>query len=180
MRRVSSQIIAASQNDLKNNRLGLMSQQQLATLQAQIDHFQTRLSQLTGRAVKLAIGITIAVVTLTFVRVILLPLALAIEVAVVGIMLYLTTDFNRFVQQLMLDREAEAVRIVKGRTSRYTLRTHPLYNTLRIELQTYKLLDGGLAKQFITGELYQYYVLPQSGVVIAAESIGEKNSRYLR
>jgi tetrahydromethanopterin S-methyltransferase subunit G len=179
MRRVSSQIIAASPNDLKNNRLGLMSQEQLETLQEQIDHFQARLSQLTSRAVKLAVGITFAVVLLTFVRVILLPLALAIEVAVVGVMLYLTTDYNRFVQQLTLDREAEAVRIVKGRTSRYTLRTHPLYNTLRIELQTYKLLDGGLAKQFITGELYQYYVLPQSGVVIAAECIGEKISRYL-
>jgi len=179
MRRVSAQIIAASPNDLKNNRLGLMSQAQVLTLGEQIDHFQARMSQLTQRAVKLAIAITIVVVVLTFVRALALPLALAIEVAVVGVMLYLTTDYNRFVQQLTLDREAEAVRIVKGRTSRYTLRTHPLYNTLRIELQTYKLLDGALARQFITGELYQYYVLPQSGVVIAAESIGEKNSRYL-
>ena len=179
MRRVSSQIIAASPNDLKNNRLGLMSQAQVLTLQEQIDHFEARMSQLTQRAVKLAIAITIIVVILTFVRALALPLALALEVAVVGIMLYMTTDYNRFVQQLILDREAEAVRIVKGRTSRYTLRTHPLYNTLRIELQSYKLLDGALARQFITGELYQYYVLPQSGVVIAAESIGEKNSRYL-
>lgn len=179
MRRVSSQIIGASSNDLKNNRLGLLSQAQVVTLQAQIDHFDTRMSQLTGRAVKLAIAITIAVVVLTFARALVLPLALAIEFAVVGIMLYMTADYNRFVQQLTLDREAETVRIVKGRTSRYTLRTHPLYNTLRIELQTYKLLDGGLAKQFVTGELYQYYVLPQSGVVVAAESIGEKNSRYL-
>ena len=180
MRRVSSQIIAASKNDLKNNRLGLMSREQVVTLQAQIDHFQARLTQLTSRAVKLAIAITIAVVTLTFVRVLALPLALAIEFVVVGVMLYLWNDYNRFVQQLTLDREAEAVRIVKGRASRYTtLRAHLLYNTLRIELQTYKLLDGGLAKQFITGELYQYYVLPQSGVVIAAEGIGEKNSAYL-
>ena len=179
MRRVSSQIIAASPNDLKNNRLGLMSREQVVTLQAQVDHFQARLTQLTTRAVKLAIAITIAVVLLTFVRVLALPIALAIEVVVVGVMLYLSADYNRLLQQLTLDREAEAVRIVKGRTSRYTLRAHPLYNTLRIELQTYKLLDGGLEKQFITGELYQYYVLPQSGVVIAAESIGEKNSPYL-
>lgn len=179
MRRVSSQIIAASPNDLKNNRLGLMSEAQLNSLQSQIDQFQTRMSQLTRRAVKLAIAITIAVVVLAFVRVLALPLALAIEVAVVGVMLYLTTDYNRFLRLLTMDREAEAVRIVKGRTSRYTLRTHPLYLTLRIELQTYKLLDSGLARQFVTGELYQYYVLPQSSVVIAAESIGEKNSRYL-
>ena len=179
MRRISSQIIAASPNDLKNNRLGLMSQAQVLTLQDQIDHFEARMTQLTRRAVKLAIVVTIVVVILSFIRVIILPAALAIEVLVVGIMLYMTTDYNRFVQRLTLDREAEAVRIVKGRTSRYTLRTHPLYNTLRIELHTYKLLDGSLAKQFITGELYQYYVLPQSGVVIAAESIGEKNSRYL-
>ena len=179
MRRVSGQIIAASPNDLKNNRLGLMSQGQVVTLEEQIDHFQARMSQLTRRAVKLAIAITSVVVALTFLRSLALPVALAIEVAVVGVMLYLTADYNRFVQQLTLDREAEAVRIVKGRTSRYTLRTHPLYLSLRIELQTYKLLDGALARQFITGELYQYYVLPQSGVVIAAESIGEKNSRYL-
>ena len=143
MRRVSSQIIAASPNDLKNNRLGLMSREQVVTLQDQVDHFQARLTQLTSRAVKLAIAITIMVVLLAFVRVLALPLALAIEVVVVGSMLYLSADYNRFVQQLTLDREAEAVRIVKGRTSRYTLRTHPLYNTLRIELQTYKLLDGG-------------------------------------
>ena len=179
MRRVSEQIIAASQNDLKNNRLGLMSQAQVVTLEEQIKHFETRRSHLTRRALMLAIVTTIIVLMLTFVRALALPLALAIEVAVVGIMLYLTTDYSRFVQQLTQDREAEAVRIVKGRTSRYAVRTHPFYLPLRIELQTYKLLDGALARQFITGELYQYYVLPQSGVVIAAESIGEKNSRYL-
>lgn len=179
MRRVSAQIIAASQNDLKNNRLGLMSQAQVVTLEEQIKHFETRMSQLTRRALMLAIVTTIIVVTLTFVRALALPLSLAIEVAVVGMMLYLTTDYSRFVQQLTQDREAQAVRIVKGRTSRYAVRTHPFYLPLRIELQTYKLLDGGLARQFVTGELYQYYVLPQSGVVIAAEGIGEKNSRYL-
>ena len=179
MRRVSSQIIAASPNDLKNNRLGLMSQAQAQTLHEQIDQFEARMSQLTRRALRLAAVITAVVVILTFVRALALPLALAIVVAVVGFMLYLTSDCNRFLRQLTLDREAEAVRIVKGRTSRYTLRAHPLYLTLRIELQTYKLLDDALARQFVNGELYQYYVLPQSGVVIAAESIGEKNSRYL-
>lgn len=179
MRRVSAQIIAASQNDLKNNRLGLMSRAQVVTLEEQIKHFETRMSHLTRRALMLAIVTTIIVVILSFVRALALPLALAIEVAVVGVMLYLTTDYSRFVQQLTQDREAEAVRIVKGRTSRYALRTHPFYLPLRIELQTYKLLDGALARQFVTGDLYQYYVLPQSGVVIAAEGIGEKNSRYL-
>ena len=180
MRRVHPQIIAATPNDLKNNRLGLMSRSQATTLGEQIDDFEARMTELTRRALKLAIAITIIVVILSFVRVLPLPLALAIEVIVVGAMLYLTTDYNRFVRQLALDREAEAVRIVKGRTSRYTLRAHPFYLSLRIELQNYKLLDSALAKQFITGELYQYYVLPQSSVVIAAESIGEKNSRYLR
>lgn len=179
MRRVSAQIIAASQNDLKNNRLGLMSRAQVVTLEEQIKHFETRMSHLTRRALMLAIVTTIIVVILSFVRALALPLALAIEVAVVGVMLYLTTDYSRFVQQLTQDREAEAVRIVKGRTSRYALRTHPFYLPLRIELQTYKLLDSALARQFVTGDLYQYYVLPQSGVVIAAEGIGEKNSRYL-
>ena len=179
MRRVSSQIIAASPNDLKNNRLGLMSPTQQGTLHEQIDYFQERMSVLIRRTVTLAILITLAVIALSFVRVILLPVALGIEVVVVGLMLYLTTDFNRFVQQLTLDREAEAVRIVKGRTSRYTLRTHPLYHTLRVELQTYKLLDADMAREFTTGELYQYYVLPQSGVIIAAEIVGEKTAHYL-
>ncbi len=179
IRRSSPQIIAASANDLKNNRLGLMSQEQLLALNSQIDLFQARMSRLIKRTISLAIVITLAVITMSFIRVILLPVALGIEVVVVGLMLYLTTDFNRFVQQLMLDREAEAVRIVKGRTSRYTLRTHPLYYTLRVELHTYKLLDAGLAREFTTGELYQYYVLPQSGVIIAAESVGEKTAHYL-
>ncbi|MCY3832885.1 MAG: hypothetical protein OXG85_07695 [Chloroflexi bacterium] len=179
MRRVTAQVIAASPKDLKNNRLGLMSQAQVLTLREQIDHFETRMTRWTRRALKLAIIVTIVVVILTFVRVIALPAALAIEVLAVGLMLYLTTDYSRFVQQLALDRDAETVRIVKGRTSPYTLRVHPLYTTLRVELQTYRLLDGALAKQFVTGELYQYYVLPQSSVIIAAESIGEKNSVYL-
>ncbi len=179
MRRVSQQIIAASTADLKNNRLGLLSAAQLATLQEQTDACQAQMAWLVRRAIGLAGVITVAVVLLSFTRVILLPAALGIEVLVVGSMLYLSADFNRFVQQLTLDREAEAVRIVKGRTSRYTLRAHPLYHSLRVELQTYKLLDSTLARQFTTGALYQYYVLPHSGVIIAAESIGEKNSHYL-
>ena len=178
MRRPAQQIIAASPGDLKSNRLGLLGQEQLGELHRQIDEFQPRMSRVIRRLVWLALAITIAVVTLSFARVILLPVALAIEVAVVGAMLYLTGDFNRFLQQLMLDRDAEAVRIVKGRTSGATLRHHILYFTCRIELQSYRVLDPSLARQFKTGELYQFYVLPQSRVIIAAEGIGEKNSVY--
>jgi hypothetical protein len=178
MRRPAQEVIAASPGDLKNNRLGLLGPEQLRELQRQIDEFQPRMSRVIRRLVWLALAVTIAVVTLSFVRVILLPVALAIEAAVVGAMLYLTSDFNRFVQQLMLDREAEAVRIVKGRTSNATLRHHILYHTCRIELQSYRVLDPSLARQFKTGELYQYYVLPQSRVIIAAEGIGEKNSAF--
>ena len=178
MRRTTRQVIAATPADLKNNRLGLLSQEQLETLHTQIDQFELRMAQVIRRSVVLATIITIVVVVLSFVRVILLPAALAIEVVVVGVLLYMTTDFNRFVQQLTLDREAEAVRIVKGRTSRGTLRPHILYHTLRIELQSYKLLDVSLAREFTTGELYQFYILPQSRVIIAAEGIGEKNSLY--
>lgn len=179
MRRPIQQIIAASPGDLKNNRLGLLSQEQLLELQGQVEHFQPRVSRVVRLTVWLTIALTIAVVVLTFIRVILLPVALTIEVMVVSIMLYLTSDSNRFLQQLMFDREAEAVRIVKGRTSRSTLRPHILYHTIRIELQSYKVLDTSLAQQFSTGELYQYYVLPQSRVIIAAERIGEKNSVYV-
>ena len=178
MRRPAQQIIAASPGDLKNNRLGLLGAEQFGELNRQIDEFQLRMARVIRRLVWLALVITIAVVALSFVRVLLLPLALAIEVAVVGAMLYLTSDFNRFVQQLMLDRDAEAVRIIKGRTSSATLRHHILYHTCRIELQSYRVLDPALARQFKTGELYQYYVLPQSRVIIAAEGIGEKNSVY--
>ncbi len=179
MRRSAPQIIAASPKDLKNNRLGLMSQEQLLALQEQIDQFEARVSQLVRRVITLAAVLTIAVVILAFVRVIWLPVALLIEMVVVGSMLYLTADVNRFVQRLMIDREAEAVRIIKGRTSRYTLRTHPLYYSIRIEVQNYKLLDAALARQFTTGDLYQFYILPQSGVIIAAEAIDEKSQRYL-
>ena len=178
MRRTSRQVIAASPADLKSNRLGLMSQEQLRTLTAEIEAFEARMAEVLRRSVTLAVLITIAVVLLSLARVILLPVALAIEVVVVGVLLYLTTDFNRFVQQLILDREAEAVRIVKGRTSRGTLRPHILYHTLRIELQSYKLLDVSLAREFNTGELYQFYILPQSRAIIAAEGTGEKNSIY--
>ncbi len=178
MRRTSQQVIAATPADLKSNRLGLLSREQLQMLNAQIAAFEARMAQVVRRSVTLAAIITIAVVLLTFVRVILLPMALTIEVLVVGALLYLTTDFNRFVQHLNLDREAEAVRIVKGRTSRGTLRPHILYHTLRVELQTYKLLDVSLAREFTTGELYQFYILPQSRAIIAAEGIGEKNSIY--
>lgn len=178
MRRISQQVIAASPADLRNNRLGLLSHEQLGTLNEQIDWFQARAAQVIQRSITLAIIITLAVVILSFVRVIILPLALMIEVSVIAVLLYITTDFNRFVQHLILDREAEAVRIVKGRTSRGTLRPHILYHTLRIELQTYRLLESALAREFNTGELYQFYVLPQSRVIIAAERIGEKNSIY--
>jgi len=178
MRRPAQQIIAASPGDLKNNRLGLLGPEQLNELRRQIDEFQPRMSRVIRRLIWLALTVTFAVVALSFVRVILLPAALAIEVAVVGAMLYLTGDFNRFMQQLMLDRDAEAVRIVKGRTSSATLRHHILYHSCRIELQSYRVLDPALARQFKTGELYQFYVLPQSRVIIAAEGIGEKNSVY--
>ncbi len=178
MRRTSRQVIAASATDLKSNRLGLMSQEQLRSLNSQIEVFEARTAQVVRRGVSLALMITVAVIALSIARVILLPLALAIEVTAVAALLYLTTDFNRFVQHLTLDREAEAVRIVKGRTSRHTLRPHLLYYTLRIELQNYRLLDVSLAREFNTGELYQFYVLPQSRAIIAAEGIGEKNSIY--
>ena len=179
MRQAEQQVIAASNSDLRNNRLGLMSADQLNHLQEQIDHFQLRTAQLVKRSVGLAAIITLAVVILAFVRVLLLPIALAVEAVVVGLMIYTTTSLNSFAKQLMLDHESEAVRIVKGRTNGRSWWYHPLYHELRVELQTYKLLDQALARQFSTGELYQLYVLPHSGVIIAAEQIDEKGFRQL-
>lgn len=179
MRAAQKQTIAASENDLRNNRLGLMSAGQIDMLQNHIDLFQAQSTQIIKRCVGLAILVTIGVVLLTFVRVLLLPIALAIELVIVGIMVYLTSSVSRFAQQLVYDRESEAVRIIKGRASRYAMRTHPFYHSLRVELETYKLLDPSLVRQFATGELYQLYVLPHSGVIIAAELIGEKGFRYL-
>ena len=46
MRKGEQQVIAASNSDLRNNRLGLMSADQLKHLQEQIDHFQLRTAQL--------------------------------------------------------------------------------------------------------------------------------------
>ena len=179
MKAAEKQKIAASENDLRNNRLGLMSAGQIDMLQTHIDLVQAQSTQVIKRCIWLAVLVTIGVVLLSFVRVLLLPIALATELVMVGIMVYLTSSVSRFAQQLSFDRESEAVRIIKGRTSRYAMRTHPFYNTLRVELETYKLLDASLAREFATGELYQLYVLPHSGVVIAAELIGEKGFRYL-
>lgn len=173
MRRASQQVIAASPADINSNRLGLLSQAQLGSLHEQLAEFQARTAQFVRRSLVLSLGLTIGVVALTFTRVLALPVALGIETLVVGVMLYFAADCNRFVQALELDREAQTVRIIKGRTSRHTLRTHPFYCTLRIELQTYKLLDAGLARQFTTGALYQFYALPHTGLIVAAESIDE-------
>ena len=177
MRRASHRAIAATPADLNSNRLGLLSQAQLRALQSQVEAFQARTARFARRALITALALTLGVVALTFVRMLALPFALGIEVLVVGVMLYFTGDCNRFVQGLELDREAQAVRIIKGRTSRHTLRAHPFYWTLRVELQTYKLLDAGLARQFTTGALYQFYVLPHTQLIVAAESIDEQGAR---
>ncbi|MDE2951347.1 MAG: hypothetical protein OXT68_11330 [Chloroflexota bacterium] len=179
MKAAEKQTIAASENDLRNNRLGLMSAAQIDMLQTHIDLFQTQSTQVVKRCVGLAILVTAVVVILSFVRVLLLPIALSIELVMVGIMVYFTSSVSRFTQQLIFDRDSEAVRIIKGRASPYALRSHPFYHSLRVELETYKLLDASLVREFATGELYQLYVLPHSGVIIAAELIAEKGFRYL-
>ncbi|MCY4146847.1 MAG: hypothetical protein OXE95_14370 [Chloroflexi bacterium] len=180
MRQAAQQIIAASPADLNSNRLGLLSQAQLGSLREQLAEFQVRGAQFVRRSLAVSLGLTIGVVALTFARVLALPVALGIEALVVGVMLFFAADCNRFVQALELDREAETVRIVKGRTSRHTVRAHPFYSTLRIELQTYKLLDAGLARQFTTGALYQFYVLPQTHLIVAAECIDESGGALFR
>ncbi len=179
MKAAAKQIIAASESDLRNNRLGLMSAAQIDMLQTHIDLVQAQSAQVLKRCVGLAILATAAVVLLTFVRVLLLPIALGTELLMVAIMVYIISSVSRFAQQLAFDRESGAVRIIKGRASHYALRTHPSYHFLRVELETYKLLDAALLREFATGELYQLYVLPHSGVIIAAELIGEKGFRYL-
>ena len=179
MRAATQETIAASENDLRNNRLGLLSAAQIAGLQQQIDAFQERSSHVVSRSVMLAAAVTLGLVALTFIRIILLPIALTLEIVVVAIMVVMTTNLNRFLQQLELDIESESVRIIKGRASRFGMRTHPLYHTLRVELDTYRLLDPSLPSQFATGELYQLYILPHSGVIIAAERVGEKEYLYL-
>ena len=180
LRRTNLQVIAASPADIKSNRLGLLSQAQLGSLHEQLAEFQTRTAQFVRRCLLVSLLLTIGVVALAFVRVLALPLALGLEILVVGVMLFFTADCNRFVQALELDREAQTVRIVKGRTSRHTLRVHPFYSTLRIELQTYKLLDAGLARQFTTGALYQFYVLPHTLLIVAAESMDETGGALFR
>ena len=125
MRGAQQQTIGASEPDLRNNRLGLMSAAQIDTLATQIDEFQSKTAHTIKRSVQLAAAVTLGVVILTFVRVLLLPFALVIEIMVVGIMLAMTSNLNRFVQLLELDRESEAVRIIKGRTSRFSMRPAP-------------------------------------------------------
>ncbi|MCY3575304.1 MAG: hypothetical protein OXG92_00510 [Chloroflexi bacterium] len=180
LRRADQHAIAATPADLNSNRLGLLSQAQLGALHEQLAGFQTRAAQFLRRTVLVSLGLTIGVVALTFVRVLALPIALGLEALLVGVMLYFAADCNRFVQALELDREAQTVRIVKGRTSRHALRVHPFYSTMRVELQSYKLLDAGLARQFTTGALYQFYVLPHTQLIVAAESIDETGGAFFR
>ncbi len=178
MRESERQIIGAAETDLRSNRLGLMSAEQIAALESQVDQLQSRISQVIKRSVLQAGAVTSLVVILTFVRVLPLPVSLAVEVLIVGIMVTLTTSLNRFVQMLELDCQSEAVRIIKGRASRFSVRMHPFYHSLRVELHTHKLLDTSLVTEFVTGELYQLYLLPKSDVIIAAELIGEKSYPY--
>ena len=178
MRQASRQVIAASESDLKNNRLGLMSQAQMEGLEGDIRRFQAQMTRFVWCSIALAVAVTVVLVVLSFVRILLLPLAMVIELTVIGMMISMITGVNRFVQQLMLDREAETVRIITGRTSRQILQTHPFYYALRVEVQNYKVLNSSLLRQFTTGELYQLYVLPQAGVIIAAEKISEKQAYY--
>ena len=58
------------------------------------------------------------------------------------------------------------------------MRSHPLYQTLRVEVQNYKVLDATIFQLFENGELYVVYILPQSRTVIAAEKLSSK-SGYL-
>lgn len=175
---IAAQDAPFNENDLKQNRLGLMSQHQIDDLQHHIDIHQQRIQDLMRRAVITGGVVTLAIVAAVVTRMIRLPLAVVIEILVVGGMVYMTTDFNRFIQQLMLDREARAVRIVKGRASRYTMRSHPLYQSLRVEVHNYKVLDSSLFRLFENGELYVVYILPQSRTVIATEKLSSK-SGYL-
>ena len=172
--------IAADDNDLKNNRLGLMSQRQAEDLQQHINYYQARIGEIVQRSTLMGLAVTLGIVLLTISRVLTIPFAIGIAVVAVGSMAYMVSDFNRFIQQLVLDKEAGAVRIVKGRTSRYTLRSHPLYRTLRVEVHNYKVLDEKLLREFANGELYQVYVLPQSRVVISAEKLTETGTGLLR
>jgi hypothetical protein len=171
--------IDANDNDIKNNRLGLMSQSQVDQLQHDIDGYQTRIREIIQRAIGVGVMVTLGIITLVLIRVLRIPIALILEVFVVGGMIYLTTDFNRFIQQLIMDKEAGAVRIIKGRVSRYTMRSHPLYQTLRVEVQNYKVRDISSLRQFENGELYQVYVLPHSRLVISAEKISESGAGAL-
>ena len=168
-----------AESDLRQNRLGLMSQRQLDDLQQHIDQHQPHINRLIQRVVIIGGVLTFVVIIAVVLRLLILPAAVVIEAVIVGGMAYMTTDFNRFLQQLLLDKEAQAVRIVKGRTSRHTMRSHPLYKLVRVELHNYKVLDMSLYQQLENGELYQLYVLPQSQTVIAAENLETTRSGYL-
>ena len=179
MRAAARHSIAASENDLKNNRLGLMSAGQIDALRGQIAGYEARTASVIKQCVAFAALLTVAVVVLSFARILILPLALVAEIIIVAIMVSLASSLNRFSQQLTLDLDSEAVRIVKGRAAGYAIRAHPFWHTLRVEVESYKLLDPSLLRQFVGGELYQFYVLPHSGVIIAAELIAEKGFRHL-
>lgn len=170
----------AEENDLKNNRLGLLSQRQIEKLEQDIEDIQQLVGERIRQGIGLGVIVTIAIVILVFVRVLPFPIALFIEAGLVIALVVLTTDYSRFAQSLVADKEAGAVRIVKGNLSRLIGSIHPLYYLVRVEVRNYKVLDNAVYRSLKIGNLYQLYVLPHSGIIVSCEEVEEVSPGYLR
>jgi hypothetical protein len=173
------QRINATENDIKQNRLGLMSQQQLADLQEQIAHFQQITRSKSRNATITTISVSVSMTLLAAMRIVPLPIALVIALIIIASVVHTFSETWQFIKDLQQDQDEQTVRIVRGRVSHPILGTHPVYKTLRVEVQTYRVADEQLVDQFGTGELYQLYVLPQSRLIIAAEKTEERGTQYL-
>lgn len=172
------QTLGADENDLKNNRLGLLSQKQTETLEEHIHYSRAYISEYIRRAMIFGGTATIGILILLMARLLPFPIAMVVLAGMIAYLAYLTSDFNKFIHALVIDHEAGSVRILRGRISKRIAGKHPLYWHLRVEVHGYRVIDERVYRALENGELYKLYILPQSGVVIAAEHEGELGGQF--
>jgi len=170
--------LGADENDIKNNRLGLLSQQQVDALEKHIHYARAYFSEYLRHAMVFGGVVTVGVFVFLAIGLLPFPLAMVILAGMIAYLAYLSSDFNKFIHSLVIDQDAGSVRIVRGRTSKRIAGKHPLYWHLRVEVHTYRIMDEKLYRALENGELYKLYILPQSGVIIAAEHDGELGGHY--
>ncbi len=161
--------------DLRANRLGLMSESQQAMVQAHVEALEERYR----RDVTVAGGLIVLGIAMMIGGMMRLPLLFIIGSGVLIYGIFRYGIWHGLMNRLRIDLEGESVRIVNGRVSRRNIPPHPLFRLIRVESRLYKIWDDRLNRAMREGGFYAYYYLPQSEVIIAVEPKQEGGmSRY--